>query len=607
MASRAPRAPSLVPAPDEPPPPASRKPRKRAPAPPRQAGFAPLLPSALWYGDNLDVLRRHVADETVDLVYLDPPFNSNRAYNVLFKERSGEDSPAQLQAFADTWRWDVAAVRAYEELTLDPRTPPQVREMVAALHGFVGPNDMMAYLVMMAQRLLELHRVLKPTGSLYLHCDPTASHYLKVVLDAVFGKEHFRNEIVWKRTNARTADQRWPRVHDVLLFYSKSDDFTFRPVAVPAARAKLPHTLVRGPDGRKYQTFELTAPGTRNGETGRPWRGFDPTHLGRHWANLHAVMDGWDAEELIHWPKKGGFPRRRASEPFDETAREVSVGDVWVDVDRINQAAKERTGYPTQKPLALLERIVAASSNPGDLVLDPFCGCGTAVVAAERLGRRWLGIDVTHLAIAVMKYRLESAFPGIGVPVHGEPTDEGGARRLWEIDPYEFQWWANSLVSAVPKDGKKKGADQGIDGVRYFAEDLSGKLKRCVVQVKGGKVGSRDVRDLRGTLDGRAELGLLITLERPTDPMKQEAAEAGFYRSPVWGAFPRIQIATVADLLAGREPRLPPVRLTMGQADRVVRAGPTQAPLPTPSPASPAADVPFAFQEAFEAALDGGD
>ena len=221
-------------------------------------------------------------------------------------------------------------------------------------------------------------------------------------MDAVFGPENFRNEIVWKRTNARSTSSRWPRLHDIILFYSKTKRFLFESQKVPAEEKKLPHTLITRPDGQRYQTYELTGAGTtKKGESGKPWKGFDPSTYGRHWANSHDQLDAWDAEGLIHWPKPGsagGFPRRRAAQPFDPSSRKVTVGDIWADIDRINQAAKERLGYPTQKPEALLERIINASSTEGDVVLDPFCGCGTAVAVAERLRRRWIGIDITYLA-----------------------------------------------------------------------------------------------------------------------------------------------------------------------------------------------------------------
>lgn len=507
----------------------------------------------LFFGDNLDVLRESIKDEHVDLVYLDPPFNSNATYNVLFASPKGGQSHAQIEAFDDTWHWGAQAEKEFAELLAQANT--QVAEVMRALRQFLGENDMMAYLVMMANRLLELHRVLKPTGSLYLHCDPTASHYLKIVLDGVFGGDNFRNEIIWQRTNARGTEGRWPRLHDVIFLYTKSKTFVFQPLKVLADKAKMPHTLITGADGKKYQTYELTAPGaTKEGESGQPWRGFDPGKYGRHWGNSHAQMDEWDRQNLIHWASKGGFPRRRAAEPFDPESRMVTVGDLWLDVDRINQAAAERLGYPTQKPLALLERIISASSNPGNIVLDPFCGCGTAVHAAQKLGREWIGIDVTHLAISLIEKRLRDAFPGITFDVHGTPKDLAGAQDLATRDKYQFQWWACSLVNAQPYQGKKKGADGGVDGLIYF-QDEKATPKKIIVSVKGGdSVGVTMVKDLIATVQHqKAEIGLFVTLAPPTKPMLKEAVAAGYYTSPATGAkFAKIQILTIEDLIAGK-------------------------------------------------------
>lgn len=510
----------------------------------------------LYYGDNLDVLRRHLDDGSVDLVYLDPPFNSNAAYNVLFAERDGTQAASQMKAFEDTWRWDECAARACAE-TIE--AGGRVSEAMRAFRTFLGDSDMMAYLAMMAPRLVELRRVLKPAGSLYLHCDPAASHYLKMLLDAIFGAAFFRGEIVWRRTNARSTPHRWPRIHDVLLFYTRGADFTFRSLKVPGDKERLPHTLITRPDGRKYQTYELTAPGaTQEGDSGRPWRGFDPNVYGRHWANSHVTMDGWDRQELIHWPKDGGFPRRRAAEPFDPDIRTVTVSDVWADIDRINQAAKERLGYPTQKPEALLERIITASSNEGDTVLDPFCGCGTTIAAAQKLNRRWIGIDITSLAINLIRNRLADSFgSGVQYEVIGEPVSLPDAARLAQEDPYQFQWWALGLVGARPVE-QKKGADRGIDGRIYFHEGAAEKTKEIILSVKAGHANVAHVRDLRGVIDReQAEIGALLCMEDPTPAMRKEAAGAGFYTSP-WGRHPRLQILTIEDLLTGKTLSRPP-------------------------------------------------
>jgi DNA modification methylase len=516
----------------------------------------------LFFGDNLDILRNEIRDETVDLVYLDPPFNSNANYNVLFRSPTGHESHAQIEAFDDTWHWGEQAEKEFNEILHQSNT--DVSEIMQSLRRFLGENDVMAYLTMMANRLLELHRVLKDTGSLYLHCDPTAGHYLKIVLDGVFGKLNFRNEINWKRHNARSTDQRWPRIHDTIFFYTKSGEFTFQSLQVRADKAKVPHTLITGEDGLKYQTYELTGAGvTKEGESGKPWHGYDPSEMGRHWANTHALMDEWDEAGLIHWPKKSaknkGWPRRLDDEPFVEEDRVITVGDVWTDIDRLNQTAKERLGYPTQKPVALLERIIRASSNENDVLLDPFCGCGTAVHAAQKLRRRWIGIDITYLAIGLVEKRLKDAFPGLTFEVYGSPKDYEDAKALAQRDKYQFQWWACTLVNAQPYKGKKKGADTGIDGLIYFQDDRT-TPKKIMVSVKGGgKVSVPMIRDLGHVVDReKAAIGLFITFAKPTKPMLQEAVKAGYYQSPAGASFPKVQILTIEGLLNGTErPRYP--------------------------------------------------
>jgi site-specific DNA-methyltransferase (adenine-specific) len=514
------------------------------------------MTNRLYYGDNLEILRKDIASESVDLVYLDPPFNSNATYNVLFKAPSGQQSQAQIEAFEDTWNWTAHGEQAFDEVMHSGHS--EAAEMLRAIRAFLKENDMMAYLAMMSVRLIELHRVLKDTGSLYLHCDPTASHYLKILLDAVFGSKQYVSEIIWRRTNARGTDGKWPRLHDVIFFYTKSDKYTFNSLKVQADKAKMPHTLITGQDGLKYQTYELTGAGkTKTGESGEPWKGFDPNDFGRHWGNSLADREAWDEQGLIHWPRDGGFPRRRDEIPFDPESRQIVVGSVWNDIERLNQTAKERLGYPTQKPVALLERILSASSNPGDVVLDPFCGCGTTVHAAQKLDRPWIGIDITHLSISLIEKRLKDAFPGIKFELHGTPKDLGGAQALFEHNPYQFQWWAVSLVDAVPFGGKKKGADGGMDGLIYFKPD--GKTtEKAIVSVKGGQnVSVPMIRDLGHVVDReKAKMGIFITLAKPTGPMEKEAIKAGFYETP-YGKFPKLQIVTIEELFAGNKPSLP--------------------------------------------------
>ena len=556
-------------------------------------------PNRLYFGDNLGFLKRVdlFPDECVDLFYLDPPFNSKRDYSVIFKEADGTASASQIQAFEDTWEWNRESLALFDEIVA--AAPPKLVETLSALHRILGPNPMLAYLVHMGARLTQMHRALKPSGSLYLHCDPTASHYLKIVLDAIFGPKHFLAEIVWQRTNSRSTAGKWPRVHDTILTYSKSADFVFTPTKSAADSRKTPHTLITGDDGQKYQTYELTAPGiTKSGDSGKPWKDYDPARFGRHWANGTATREAWDAAGLIHWPrKKGGWPRRRAAEPFVPEDREVTVGDVWTDIDRINQTAAERLGYPTQKPVELLKRIVAASSAPGGVVCDPFCGCGTTIDAVETLNRenpgdtprRWIGIDLTHLAVGLIRSRLAARFPDEPRPafaVEGEPKDPTGARFLALDDAkhgrYNFQYWALGLIGARPRDtsgagGKpKKGADRGIDGVRYFNDGGDKATPRALlVQVKSGKVQRADVATLNSDRqrDG-APMAVLISLEDTTKPMRDEALAAGTYLSPWDGErYPAVQLLTIAELLDERENSPNPrcLRIPYNQAGQTLR------------------------------------
>ena len=534
------------------------------------------MTNTLYYGDNLDVLRRYVPDESVDLVYLDPPFNSNASYNVLFKEKSGEESPAQIKAFTDTWEWTQESERTFEqEIVLNPETPPNVKEMVSGFRQFIGSNAMMAYLVMMTPRLVQLRRVLKPTGSIYLHCDPTASHYLKLLMDAVFGAENFRNEITWKRYGAHNdvgqGSTRFGRVHDIILLYGKSASVTWHQGFVPLDESYVRSTYryVDEETGRRFRTTPLTGPG--GAEKGNPvyeWNGHT-----RAWRYSQATMQRLHEEGRLYYSRTG-YPSRKT---YLDESRGVPMQDVWADIYSLSGSNKERLGYPTQKPQALLERIIEASSNEGDVVLDPFCGCGTAVAAAEKLKRRWMGIDVTHLAVALMKNRLKTAFdivPGRDYEVVGEPADVGGARALAEQDRYQFQFWAMSLLEASPREQSRRGADRGIDGIVYFIDGPRRSPRKAIVQVKSGRVSSPLIRDLKGTVQReKAALGLFITLEEPTSAMRTEAVSAGFYHSDVWQRdYPKIQLRTIAELLEGKTFDLPPHPSMYQAAQRVRRA-----------------------------------
>jgi DNA modification methylase len=484
----------------------------------------------------------------------------------------------------------MGAEAAYKEIV---EAGGQVSIVMQAFRSFLGESDMMAYLAMMAPRLVELRRVLKPTGSIYLHCDPTASHYLKLLLDAVFGPGGFQNEIIWQRTAAHGSAKRWGPLHDVILYSTKSDDhaWTF-PTVVQDPKYVENHFGMTDETGRRFQAITLTGAGTRNGESGQPWKGINPTTVGRHWAipgnvikkyelagnTVQEKLDSLESAGLIYWPKtKEGTPRLNW---YADELSGKAIGDVWTDIPPISAQARERLGYPTQKPEALLERIIGASSKEGDLVLDPFCGCGTTVAAAQKLRRRWIGIDITHLAITLMKHRLQDAFgEKVKYKVIGEPVSLPDAEELAQQDPYQFQWWALGLVHARPTE-QKKGADKGIDGRIYFHDEgAGGKTKQVILSVKAGHTGAAHVRDLRGVLDReKAEIGILITMQPPTAPMKTEAAGAGFYDSPGWNkSYPRLQILTVADLLTGATIFMPPLDQVNVTFKKAARAETTKA------------------------------
>ncbi len=544
--------------------------------------------NALYYGDNLEILRDQIPDEWVDLVYLDPPFNSNANYNVLFKEKTGEESPAQIKAFTDTWEWTDEAQRTYElEIVGNPKTPRNVKEMIISFRQFIGSNAMMAYLVMMTPRLLELHRVLKPTGSIYLHCDPTAGHYLKVLMDTVFGSQNFKNEVVWKRSSAHSDAKAMGRTHDIILFYAKDNvlcSWRKQYQSYDPAYIKT-HYRNKSENGRLYRTGDLTATGLSGGGYEYEWNG-----VTRVWRSPRETMERLDREGRIRYTRNGVAEYIRY---LDEMPG-MPLQDIWTDIPPVNPQAKERLGYPTQKPQALLERIIKASTNEGDLVLDPFCGCGTAVAAAENLNRKWVGIDVTHLAVALMKNRLKTSFdiePERDYEVIGEPLDVGGARALAEQDRFQFEYWALSLLEAFPRQQSgRRGADKGVDGVIHFFDQGVKKPKKAIVQVKSGKVSSRDVRDLAGTVQREnAALGFFITLNPPTRDMRTEATSAGLYHSETWQQdYPVIQIRTIGDLLKGHGFEMPKQRPGMyKEAERVHRkegrqAGLGEAGLPVP-------------------------
>ena len=484
----------------------------------------------LYYGDNLDILRNHIADESVDLIYLDPPFNSNVDYNILFRETGGQQSAAQITAFEDTWHWGLESEIAYQDVVAN--APGKLPELLQAMRSFLGGNDMMAYLTMMAQRMGELRRVLKPTGSIYLHCDPRASHYLKLLLDAVFDQKNFLNEIIWYYRGAGVPRKSRAKRHDVILWYAKNN-------------------------GNHY---------------------FNPDPIRQEYAEA-------TKERFSHY-----IGNVRGGQDYGEqTLNPIGKhpDDVITHIQPIAPSARTRLGYPTQKPEELLADIIGSSSQEGDLVLDPFCGCGTSIAVAERLNRRWIGIDITHLAVTLIRHRLQTTFQQELKPytVIGQPQDVESARALAlesEHDGrYQFEWWALGLVDARPAQERKKGADSGIDGYINFFDDNSGKAKRIVAQVKSGRVNRGQIAALKGDMEReKAEIGLFITLNPPTRPMQDEAAAAGFYAPEHYpdSLYPRVQILTIAELLEGKRaeyPRLAP-DATFRPAPRRRRAGGAQ-------------------------------
>jgi len=454
------------------------------------------MENTLYYGDNLEVLRKYIPDNAIDLIYLDPPFNSKASYNILFKEPTGKPSTAQITAFEDTWHWTEETERTFQEIV--DTAPAKVVKMMTAFRDFVGINDVMAYLTMMCIRLVELRRTLRDTGSIYLHCDPTASHYLKILMDTVFGKENFRNEIVWCYAGGGIPSKDFPRKHDILLRYTKTKDYSFKPEYRPytAGTIQRGRTKIKG----KYAQKGLRVEGT-------------------------------------------------------------PVNDWWTDTPRIiSPTDPEKLGFPTQKPLTLLKRIISCSSEPEKVILDPFCGCGTSVIAAQSMQRIWIGIDITHLAINLVKWRLKHQFglePKKHYKVIGEPVDFEGAKELAIQNRYQFQWWVLSLIGARPYGDKRRGADTGIDGFIYFMDEKD-KIKSAVVQVKSGKVSVKDIRDLGHVIDReKAKIGIFVTLEAPTVPMKKEALDKGYYKSPVGETYPKIQVLTLKEILEGEKPKLP--------------------------------------------------
>ena len=537
-------------------------------------------PNRLYFGDCLEVMREDIPSESIDLIYLDPPFNSKRLYNAFI-------GGAQWVAFDDTWRWHEA-VDDFHEVA----TQPRFSGILEGLRMMLGEGPQLAYLSYMANRLIECHRVLKATGSFYLHCDPTMSHYLKAVMDGVFGRDKFRSEIVWRRTGTHNNARRFAPIHDVILFYTKTDSFTWKNVKRPYMRGHVEEHFVRDGQGWRtnYYGNVLTGSGIRHGESGKPWRGFNPSAKKRHWAiprklveevdedlsklSQHQKLDRlyelghikiapgatWPVYEHYITPRDGQpIPDIWAYQPYTEgTVFHTDNGNKGIDADVrwLSPVDQERLGYPTQKPIALLERIIKASSNEGELVFDPFCGCGTTVHAAQTLGRRWIGIDVCVNACKVIEQRLRSHFDSIWDEIQfiGMPKTVEDAKTLASLDKFRFERWAASLVDGMEANSRQRG-DKGIDGWGRFPI-RKGQFVDLVSQVKGGSTGPSDIQAFNGARQqAKADLGIFTCFNgRVTTGMRNAAASAGrFMTAPV------LQIYTIEDYFDGRQPAMPKV------------------------------------------------
>ena len=527
-------------------------------------------PNRLYFGDCLEVMREDIPEESVDLIYLDPPFNSKRLYNAFI-------GGAQWVAFDDTWRWHEA-IDDFDQVAGQPR----YKGVMEGLRLMLGDGPQLAYLSYMANRLIECHRVLKSTGSIYLHCDPTMSHYLKAVMDGIFGNRNFHSEVIWRRTNAhnKTTRQYGP-IHETILFYSITDEFTFHPGCTPYSKAyiakRFKHTDERG----RYQTNYLTGPGKRNGDSGKAWGGFDPTAVARHWAiprslreylpnadlTSQEALDALYTQDLIVFPKKrGGQPMYKqyigdGVRYQDMWTYQPNTQGVLYDANTcIDQDVKylehedEKLGYPTQKPVGLLHRILKTSSNPGDTVLDPFCGCGTIVHAAQNLGRRWIGIDICVNACKVIEKRLRGHFDTLWDDVEfiGMPKTRDDAKTLASLDAFRFERWAASLVDGMEANKRQRG-DKGIDGWGRLPIK-KGQFIDMVSQVKGGHTNPGHVQAFNGARQqANADLGIFTCFgDRVTNGMRGAAVNTGkFMNAPV------VQIYTIEDYFEGRKPALP--------------------------------------------------
>ena len=502
-----------------------------------------MQPNALYYGDCLDWMGRW-DDATVDLIYLDPPFNSQANYNVLFGKAVGG---AQYRAFTDTWHWDTDAAQRFDAYRSAIARPAHAA--IVGLETILGPSGMLSYLTYMAERLEHCHRLLKPTGSFYLHCDPTAGHYLKIVLDSIFGTGNFRTEVTWQRSGAHNDSRQWGRVADSILFYSRGSKWTWNRQYVPYSREYIEQRYrYLDEDGRRHWRNTMTASGQGPARVFRGQLREPPP--GTHWRFGQEQIDQMDQESLIYY-SKSGMPYVKS---YLDERKGRPVQNIWTDVV-MSKSGKERLGYATQKPLALMKRIIEASSNPGDVVLDPFCGCGTTVEAAQKLGRPWLGIDISPFAIDVIR---ERRLQDSSIPAYGIPYDLAGATKLAAERPFAFETWAVTRLNGfVPNT--KQVADGGVDGRGTVWEQPDADVTRlALAQVKGGHFSLSHLRDFNHVIDrDRAALGCYLTVDR-VDTHAARAETAGMGNITVGGAtYPRLQRWSMAEYFDQRPPLLP--------------------------------------------------
>lgn len=519
-----------------------------------------VMVNQLFYGDNLEVLRKHIKDETIDLCYIDLPFNSKRNYNQIYNNVGKEDK-AQAQAFIDTWTWDDQANQGLAEIQENylGHFTSQSIDLISGLTKVLGKGSLLSYLVSMTLRVAEIHRVLKPTGSFYLHCDPTASHYLKIIIDAIFCSQggDFLNEIVWKRTTAHNDPQKFGRIQDRIFFYSKTQSKIFNYIDNTHSAEQLSRYKYSDDKGL-YRAENLTAPHFSETRT-VDWRGVNPGN-NRQWRFSLAKLEELYENGYILL-QKDGRPRKDGLKQYLHETKSPVLQDIWTDI-LFSPTTKERLGYPTQKPEALLERIIQTSSNEGDIILDAYCGCGTTVAVSQKLNRQWIGIDITYQSISLILKRLEDTFGKAvleTINISGIPKDMKSAEALAlkkdDRTRKEFEKWAVLTYSNNRATiNQKKGADKGIDGIAYFTGDKD-EPEKIILQVKSGNVKSGDIRDLQGTITlEKAELGIFITLKPPTKEMIKTAKEAGIYKSRYMSQpVDRIMIVTIQEIIEAQK------------------------------------------------------